>query len=528
MQSHPTPRRLLRSPLAALPLALAFAVSGSHAADPTPAPQTPAAPATESRAAVVRELSLEECLAEAQRGNRNKAVSRFAVALAEAQHRQALAAYWPQITLHATVQRLDQTPNFLFPATTMGIPAQTITTPPGTAMVTLPAGMFGSPVPIQLPVSFPGQTISTPAQVFQVPAQDVQLMDPTSWVTSADLKWLLFDGGMRKGYRESAKGLVDAAKEEARRTDLEIADSVKRMYFGAILARQVHGLGRDTLARMEATLGLTETMYKEGSGKVTKADYLDNKIMVDTLRTAVAVLEKNEAMSQAALANTMGLSWRDSIKPTATEVPYAPQSAPIEDLVGTAYRFSPDWGRLEAGLRAASGAAKTARSGYSPKLALTGEVHRWWNDMESGLATSQNKEGWTVGIGVELPLWDGLLTRNRIAEATARVGKLREQQILLKEGIGLQVKDTLLGLDAARKAYDASRDAMKAASENRDLNTRAYQNELVETEKVIRAQLMEAFMSAQHYKAAYDHAELQSRLNLIVGTEVWRQFLSAR
>jgi hypothetical protein len=65
---------------------------------------------------------------------------------------------------------------------------------------------------------------------------------------------------------------------------------------------------------------------------------------------------------------------------------------------------------------------------------------------------------------------------------------------------------------------------MTAATENRDLNTRAYENELVETEKVIRAQLMEALMQAQHYKALYDHIALKSQLNLLVGTEVVKQF----
>ena len=64
---------------------------------------------------------------------------------------------------------------------------------------------------------------------------------------------------------------------------------------------------------------------------------------------------------------------------------------------------------------------------------------------------------------------------------------------------------------------------MQAARENRELNIRAYQNELVETDKVIRAQLIEALMSAQHYKTRYDHIALQSQLNLVVGTEVLKQ-----
>jgi outer membrane protein len=64
---------------------------------------------------------------------------------------------------------------------------------------------------------------------------------------------------------------------------------------------------------------------------------------------------------------------------------------------------------------------------------------------------------------------------------------------------------------------------MKSATENRELNIRAYQNELVDTEKVIRAQLIEALMSAQHYKTRYDHVALQSQMNLVVGTDILKQ-----
>ncbi|MFH0725134.1 MAG: TolC family protein [Pseudomonadota bacterium] len=219
----------------------------------------------------------------------------------------------------------------------------------------------------------------------------------------------------------------------------------------------------------------------------------------------------------------MGLPWKESVKPSASEIPFTPCAGDLEKLVGSAYRFSPDWAKLEAGIRALEGAVRTAKSGHYPKIAVTGEVHRWWNDYENGMATDTNKEGWSVGVGMEIPLFDGFLTRNRVTEAESRANKVKEEQFLLKEGIGLQIKDIFLGMSAARKSYQATLDAMTSAQENRDLNTRAYQNELVETEKVIRAQLMEALMSAQHYKTRYDHIALQSQLDLVVGTEVLKQ-----
>ena len=502
-----------------------IAWAGSRAESPA---TTNSAAVQQPDTGIVEELPLEECLATALRSNHRRPASQFAVAMAEAQHRQALAGYWPQISASAGYQHLDQAPDFLFPASQMAVPAQTISVPAGTALITVPAQLVNPAAPpgttVQLPVATPAENIHVQPQQLPVPAQDVKLMDPDNYDASLNATWLLYDGGMRKGLREQSQGQVDMMKQESRRTDLEITDSVTRMYYGAVLAAQLHQVGNDTLARMEATLNLTETMYKEGSGKVKKTDWLDTKVMVETLRSMVALLEKNELMSQAALANTMGLSWDSSVRPADKEMPYTPFAGKLDNLVGGAYQFNPDWNKVEAGIRAAEGAVRTAQSDYYPKLALTGEVHQWWNDYNAGVATDVNKQGWSVGAGVEIPLFSGFLTKNKVAETRARVAKIKEEHILLKEGIGLEIKDTFLGLNAAEKSYQATLDAMTAATENRDLNTRAYENELVETEKVIRAQLMEALMEAQHYKARYDHIALQSRLNLLVGTEVLKRF----
>ncbi len=477
-------------------------------------------------------LSLAECLDTAFKNNHRRPLSQFAVATAEAQHRQALAGYWPQVNFKGGYERMDQPLNFLFPASSMPIPAQTLTIPTGTMVVSIPAGALAPgfpPSPIQMPVNFPAQTVKTPAENLAIPEQNIKVLDKDLVTSSLDLKWLLFDGGMRKGWREQSGAFLDMMRQEVRRTDLEIADSVKRFYWGAVLARQLHQLGEDTLARMEATLELTETMYKAGSEKVNKTDYLDNQVMVESVRAMVAGLEKNEKMSQAALANTMGMPWTASVEPSAAEIPFAPYTGNLEELAGMSYRFSPDWGKLEAGLRAAEGAVTTAKSDYYPKLALTGELHRWWNDgYNAGMATAQNRAGWVAGVGIEVPIFNGFLTHNKISEAQAQVKRLKETQFQLREGLGLQVKNLVLGLDAALKADRATASAMKAAQDNRDLNTRAYENGLVETEKVIRAQLVEALMTAQHYVARYQYADLLSQLGLVVGTEVQQELNAVR
>jgi outer membrane protein TolC len=242
--------------------------------------------------------------------------------------------------------------------------------------------------------------------------------------------------------------------------------------------------------------------------------------MVETIRSTVAELAKNEAAAEAALAYTMGLPWNATVRPAAEEVPYRPFAGNLDELVGTAYEFNPDWAKVEAGLRALGGVVTTARSGYYPKVAFTGELHRWWNSYTAGMATAENKAGWSIGVGLEMPLFDGFLARNKVAEALARVAKLKEEKLLLREGIGLELRASFLALDAASKTYQAASRAMVAARENRDLTSRAYQSELVETEKVIRTQLFEALMTAQYLKARYDLVAIESQISLVVGKEI--------
>jgi outer membrane protein len=263
---HINPGRTLRA--IAVASAMAATTAAASGGEPSPLGEGMAAPA----AATSQVLTLDQCLTEAMHNSHRRPASKFAVAMAEAQHRQALAGYWPQLSGKAGVEHMNEAPDFLFPASSFKLPAQTIPLPSG----------FSIPLNGPGGITVPLASIPVPAQKISVPVEDVKLMDPDSFLASMNLTWLLYDGGMRKGFREQAQGWLDMSKQEARRTDLEIADSVKRYYYGSVLARQLHQVGDDTLARMEATLNLTETMYKEGSGKVKKTDFLDNKIMVET------------------------------------------------------------------------------------------------------------------------------------------------------------------------------------------------------------------------------------------------------
>ncbi len=444
-------------------------------------------------------LTLQQCIDRALEKNYFRMASRYSIEIAEAQHRQALSAYWPQIGAKATYTIMDEDPNFIFPS-------QNISMPTGTALV--------------MQVATPGGPIQLPLTQLPVPEQNIKLMDRHNFVASLNATLPIYTGGQVSAIvRQSEQGMK-AAREEARRTDLQVVYDTTRYYYGAVLARELVQIGKDALSRMEVTLELTENLYTKGSGKVKKTDYLRNKTVVEWLRTAVTALGANEQLARAALTNSMGMNWENPVEPAPQELPFIPTKVELKDLVSGAYNFNPDWARLEAGLEASSAKIDEAKSGHLPKIGLFGNLTRIENSYDKGVVTPDNKTSWTIGVGLELPLFNGFRTTNEVREARARLEKLKQQQFLLKEGIALQVKHIFIQMMSSQQQKASSEAAAISSEENRSLNERAYQEELVETKDVIEAQLIESLMKAQYRKSLYDNLEARANMDFVVGKNI--------
>jgi outer membrane protein TolC len=75
-----------------------------------------------------------------------------------------------------------------------------------------------------------------------------------------------------------------------------------------VLAGTLVETTEDALARLEVTLDLTENLYKRGSGKVKKTDFLKHKMIVESIRSMLADIKGRRESALVALTNTLGLS----------------------------------------------------------------------------------------------------------------------------------------------------------------------------------------------------------------------------
>jgi len=445
----------------------------------------------------ILKLSLEECIMVALENSHKRPASQFGVEIARAQHQQALSSFWPQVNFTSLLTHLDED--------VVDVTPDLITTSRSWSTV--------------IKGSIPGLKTTTDETtlVRQVTTKvkDKNQIDNTFTATLP-----LYVGGKRPALVRQAEQGIEIAVQESRRTDLEIIYDVKKIYYGAVLARELHRIGEDMLARIEATHDLTEELYKGGSDKVKKTDYLQSKIIVAAMRSMVVALKGNVDLAESALVFTMGLDWDTPIELTETEIPYDPYDVDLGDLIASAYLFSPDWAKLEAGLKALRAGKQAAFADHLPTVACFASLTLTDTEYDFGITNSQNSEMVTVGLSVNIPFFDGFLTANKVREAGARLKQLESQKVLLEGGIALQVKHAFLQMDGAREEQAAMKEALLSAEENRELNTRAYQYDLVDVRELIEAQATESFVRALYQKVLYDHAESQAHLSFVIGEEV--------
>jgi outer membrane protein TolC len=435
-------------------------------------------------------LSLDQCIEIALERNQQMRISRLGIETAEAQLKQALSAYWPQLSFETAYTQFDEDINFIFPQETSRYTISGI-----------------APVPMETTVT--------------VPEKEIKVMDRDNFVSRLQITYPLYTGGLRGALQRQGRAGVDAARQALRRSELQVIYDVQRFYFGAILASRLAKVGNDALARLETTVELTEMLYKAGSASVNKRDYLRSKVFLESVRSIVTLMRSNVELAHAALANTMGYEWDQSVRLAQDRIPFEPVSLDLDRMVADAYQFNPDWKQLEAAVDAYDAKLDEEKSMHLPKIGIKGTLWRWDNQIDdSGMSTDQNEQGYAVGVGLRIPIFSGFLTTNRIRAARSRLDAMKARQILLKGGLALQVKHAFLELSHAQKVHASTADAARTAADHRDLTERAYRQELVGADDVIESQIMEALTLARAEQAGYSHAASRIRLSFLVGKQL--------
>ena len=427
-------------------------------------------------------LSLENCITIAKKNSKQKQIAENKVEVSQSQLKQAQSGYWPSLELTSKAILQDEPQNFIFPSSTFIIP----------------------------PIDLGQMVIQIPP--FKVPAQDVKLMENKSLITDLTLTYPIFTGGKVSSIIDQVEQSILMAQNNASIAEKEVVFNVKKAYYTVILTEQLLKIGTDAFERFDATYNLTESLYKTGSGTVTKIDYLKNKMSLETFRGIVSDLKSKNEVAISALKYFMGLDPAAEISLKDQDLELVFQVPEENETLNTMLVSNLQLQNLDIASKIYEAKIDEAHSEYFPSLALFGSYHRLDNSYDYGFATKENKNVFTVGLGLQLSLFNGFRTAGKVEENEAELKGIHLQKSFAEESLRLKLNQLLIDLKKSGEKIVSSKEAMIAASENRDLNLRAYQNEMGEVADFIEAQIMEALMMAQYQLALYERTELKASL----------------
>lgn len=437
---------------------------------------------TINRADEVELYDLNQAIETALENNRLRVISQHSLAIAESQYQQAVSSYWPSLSLNLGFQRRDEPAMFEYPELNFDV------------------------APGMLPP-------------VNVPAQDVTLLGRDTSLYSLEMSYPLYTGGKRSSLVEQARIGIDIAAKEVRCTDLEVVQDVKRYYYAALYTQQLIELAEDITLSFEVLRDITQAFFNGGSNSVDKLDLLQSKLAHNMASATLAELSSKHDAALSALTFSMGLDWRKKIALQANAYPASLDTGDLDQLIEQAFAFNPEIEKMSLVVDAYEAKVDQAESGYYPTLALLGSYDGFSNDVDGGLNNSANRRSWKIGIGMQMNLFNGWRTKHKVSAAKTQQAKMDEQRLLVSDAVATQVKSLFLQTQAAARQIEITSQAVTTSKENRDLTSRAYQTGAVETQKVIEANLLDAMIRANHYRALHDQALHLAEISYLLGKE---------
>jgi outer membrane protein TolC len=212
----------------------------------------------------------------------------------------------------------------------------------------------------------------------------------------------------------------------------------------------------------------------------------------------------------------MGLDRPTSVAVVDEEIPFQAKGEPVDSLIQRVHQNNPQIERVNHASEFYQAKTREAKSAHFPALALIGGYRRIISPFDYGMTTRENKNMWTMGIGMKMSLFDGFKTGGMVEENRSILDRLAQQREMLERGLALNVQILCQKIQTSIRREESMHSAEDAAVENSQLVERAYFSEIMELKDLLQVQITEAVIKAQYQLVRFEHADLRAQLDMLV------------
>jgi outer membrane protein TolC len=333
---------------------------------------------------------------------------------------------------------------------------------------------------------------------------------------SISLGYVLFDFGARSATKQSASYNLLAANLLQNRALQDVVLRVEQAYYQLLGARQSIVAGEETLKNVQMSFDVANARRQAGLATIGDV-YLAETLLAQS-RLQLRKARGEASKFKGALCNAVGLPVNAKLElaPLEAQLPTKAVRATVEDYLSAAKTTRPDLGAAEAQSRAAHANVDAASAQGDPSLNLAITGGKTFNNFRSNELQNSSVNG-TIGITLNIPLFNGFKTTNTVRQAQARADQLDATRDRVALQVELDVWQAYFDLDTAEAAIDSAHALLRSAGQSREVAQARYQAGVGNLPDLLLAQANEANARMEVIQAEMGWYSSLSQLNNAIG-----------
>ncbi len=342
-------------------------------------------------------------------------------------------------------------------------------------------------------------------------------MNEGSLAASLQLEQVLFAGGRLRNGLKATRRLQEIARLNLRLKEQDVDLQTVQMFFSCLLTERLVEVQEQALETARLHVEQVEMFYREGLA--AEFDLLRARLELAKLEPQLVQAQSNNDLALAAFRRQIG-------DPEGTATPEGQFELPPElDLsldealeLGLGNRMELIMAALATELRELQW--KAERGSYFPTLGLQASASLYTAADGFGIEAEDFGTNYSVGIGISIPIFDGLSTQARVRAARHDYLLAQLQQQDYEDLVRLEITQNHQRLRHAEENFSVQRQNIQMAERSLQLATVRYENQVGIQLEVLDAQTTLSAIKLQYYQAIYEviHAtrQLQKSLGIIL------------
>lgn len=284
---------------------------------------------------------------------------------------------------------------------------------------------------------------------------------------SGEITQMIFDPSFWVGLK-AAKSGSQLYQQQTQQVSEQTAYNIANAYYQVIVVQKQLQLLRSNLESTQQTLTTTQLQFENGVAKQVDVNRL--RVNASNLKSQIQQAELNLEQVLNSLKFQMGMPLSQQVVLSDTTLNFNEENLALAKVSEDFYQNRVDYQLLQTNLELQQLDQKNNKVGYFPRLTAYANYGYQAQGAELGLFPTASN-GWidyttaSVGIRLNIPVFDGLQRNSRIQQSKLKTQQLEENIHLTRQAIDLEASNAITQYQSTLQRIEAEQQNVALAQQ---------------------------------------------------------------